>query len=80
MTLIYCPDCETIISMDHNKTFCRCKSSWGKKDTYGGKAYPMVIPDSMLLEAAMSYERLKSKTHTFEIRFLTSLSQRFKHE
>lgn len=81
MRLIYCPNCEDIISMKSGqKRYCECRASWGEKNTYGGVAYPMGINNHDLLAAVMEYERLKTRTFKFEIGFLSILNQRFKHE
>jgi hypothetical protein len=72
MKLILCPICGTIINLVRaEKTFCRCKRSWGqyKEDgwhaTIGGEAIPIGINNHSFVEALRN-RKTKVEGNNFE--------------
>ena len=70
MKLIYCPECDDVITIAHEKTLCGCGASWGwftgaflngSQAEFGGEAIPLGFDNVGFERALMRSRKTKGK-------------------
>ena len=86
MKLIFCPKCQDMVKLLHDKRYCSCKASWGwyEKDgrnaVIGGEAIPIGIDNSQFVPALKEADDTKDRSHYFGAWVFGSLPDTIKRE